>query len=243
MVQGYVLDVLQAVGLSDGDNYSSRLTDVIVATFESGRSLNRDELAAVKTSNFGLNREKKRRFVDRITSGIEKRVADANLQSSAPEPQILLDGFIAHVKRQGIDAFWASRGKGILKEKPENQAEILLSAYIAGEFSDSDNFAFRQVHSGTGIIDVLLVVDGKRYVIELKVLRPGEAPVGSEQLAQYLDTEELEAGWLIVFDASPDSSSSAEWEQQQVGGKTVHRRILPINPAPPSSLSRSQKRS
>jgi len=87
----------------------------------------------------------------------------------------------------------------------EATGQYLLMAYLALVVRQLGGDLFTEVDSGEGQIDILVVYQGHRYVIETKIWR-GKAAFdkGLTQLAGYLAKEGQEQGYYVIFHARPN---------------------------------------
>jgi PD-(D/E)XK nuclease superfamily len=70
-------------------------------------------------------------------------------------------------------------------------------------------------------LDVVISYYQHKYIIELKVWRgPKAHKAGLEQLADYLERQGLDAGFLLIF----DHSAAKDWKTQHV--RTKGKRIF-----------------
>jgi hypothetical protein len=70
-------------------------------------------------------------------------------------------------------------------------------------------------------LDAVLTFYERKYVIEPKIWRGSKAhKTGLEQLADYLERQGLDAGFLLIF----DHSAAKEWKTQRV--RTKGKRIF-----------------
>jgi hypothetical protein len=130
-----------------------------------------------------------------VRNGLDWRqyLRDGKLQIGA-----VLRDFARFVERRGQTAF-------TLTASPREATEqFLLLAYIDLLVKTVGGEAFLEVPTGRGRMDIIVVRAGERHVIEMKIWRGiAELEAGQDQLARYLETEEVEEGHLVVFHARP----------------------------------------
>ncbi|MFZ1552767.1 MAG: AAA-like domain-containing protein [Anaerolineae bacterium] len=152
---------------------------------------------------------------DILANGFDFRtlVVDGVLQMSA-----VLSQFRQFVERRGRAAFKVS-------ETPqEATGQYLLTAYLDLLARQVGAEVFTEVPSGAGILDVIVLHRGRRYVIETKIWR-GQVSfeAGLAQLCGYLASEGEQTGYFVVFHARPgvygqlpDERLEFAWEQEHV---------------------------
>ncbi|MBV7329805.1 ATP-binding protein [Chloroflexi bacterium TSY] len=112
---------------------------------------------------------------------------------------VLLSRFRKFVERRGREAF------KVTEMPQEATGQYLLMAYLDLIVRQLGGDLFTEVDSGEGRLDLIVVYQGHRYVIETKIWRgPVEFDNGLEQLAAYLTTEGEENGYYVVFHARPN---------------------------------------
>ena len=130
---------------------------------------------------------------------------------------VLLSRFREFVERRGREAF------KVTEMPQEATGQYLLMAYLDLVVRQLGGDLFTEVDSGNGRLDLIVVYQGNRYIIETKVWRgPVAFDEGLEQLAEYLTTEGEERGYYVVFHARPNiygklSHNELEFETTQDG--------------------------
>ncbi|MEM7537572.1 MAG: AAA-like domain-containing protein, partial [Chloroflexota bacterium] len=134
----------------------------------------------------------------------------------------ILSRFREFVERRGQEAF------KVTDMPQEATGQYLLMAYMDIIVRQFGGDLFTEVDSGDGRIDLLMVYQGHRYVIETKIWRGLAAfDEGLEQLAGYLETGSLgvggvERGYYVIFHARPNvygklAYDEFEFERMQDG--------------------------
>ncbi len=110
----------------------------------------------------------------------------------------LLSRFREFVERRGREAFL------VTPTPQEATGQYLLMAYLSSIVRQAKGDLFTEVESGEGRLDLIIVHQGRRYVIETKIWR-GQSyfDQGLDQLADYLETENEKEGYLVLFHARP----------------------------------------
>lgn len=67
----------------------------------------------------------------------------------------------------------------------------------------ASGFALREVQSGTGYVDVAVVISGTLHLVEVKILT--STIKGAAQLNSYMKRENRPTGWLLAFDTRSPS--------------------------------------
>jgi AAA-like domain/PD-(D/E)XK nuclease superfamily len=103
----------------------------------------------------------------------------------------------------------------------ERQGRLVFLAFLKSVLN-GHGYAMKEPQiSEEKRLDVLITYHHHKYVVELKIWRGLKAhKAGLEQLADYLERQGLDTGYLIVF----DHSEAKEWKTQRV--RTKGKRIL-----------------
>jgi len=144
----------------------------------------------------------------------------------------ILQSFARSIRGRNVDAFWASRKANILVNQPEKVAQNLLTVFIMGALSKAGGQVFRELQSGTGYVDLLVLISTTPHLIELKIQK--SRLTGPKQLATYMVMEGRKTGWLIIFDARPDAKKTAIPPKVKQGDRTINVLVIDINPTAPS---------
>lgn len=139
----------------------------------------------------------------------------------------ILSHFRQFVERRGREAF------KVTAMPQEATGQYLLSAYLDVLMRQVGSETFVEVPSGPGRLDLIVVYQGQRYVVETKIWRgKAEFDKGVQQLADYLETENVQEGYFVVFHARPNVYGKLPGEQleftQLVAGKTIHVYLVRI---------------
>jgi len=140
---------------------------------------------------------------------------DGQLQIGA-----LLSRFREFVERRGQEAF------KVTEMPQEATGQYLLMAYLDLIVRQLGGDLFTEVDSAEGRLDLIVVYQGNRYVIETKIWR-GKAAFdkGLTQLAGYLATEGEEQGYYVVFHARPNVYGKLTYEQLEFDEVEAGRKI------------------
>ena len=140
----------------------------------------------------------------------------------------LLDNFRDFIARAGFR----------ILQVPETPQEFigqhLLFAYL-DQFVTSVNAAmYMEVPTGRGRMDLLILHNQKKYVVETKIWRSERSySQGKQQLAAYLSTEGVAAGYYVVFDHREVPEPRTETET--INELTIRSYVVPVVQERPSS--------
>jgi hypothetical protein len=137
--------------------------------------------------------------------------------------------------------FIARAGYRIL-EVPETPQEFvgqyLLFAYLDTFVRQIRGFMYLEVRTGRGRMDLIILHDGEKYIVETKIWEGGSLyEAGKRQLAEYLKLEGVEAGYYVVFDhrQTPQAREACE----VIEGKTIVSYVIPVIQERPSDATKS----
>jgi hypothetical protein len=119
--------------------------------------------------------------------------------------------------------FMKAKGASVVKhpEFREATAQLLFLSYLDLLVNDK-GWTFKEVHSGEGRIDVLCTYGRQKEVVELKLWYGARKyEDGLEQLAKYLDSENLNHGYLLVFDRRDSGKKVFATSEHVVAGKRI----------------------
>lgn len=252
-IQRFVEDYLQSRGLSDGDQYAVRVANL----YASRRGIGRDEdfltlLHRVRTSLFrnnrGLNRDNvERQILAALDRKFKGKTAELRHLFARPEARAeraalrkmprrsigaILRGFQRATRARIVDPFWESRAAGKLRPRPEKIAQSILTAFVLGVLTNGGGSLFRELASGTGYVDIVVMLSTIPHLVELKIQR--DRFTGPAQLGNYMLIENRKSGWLVVFDARNQSKKTQIPNVVKVASGTIRVIVIDINPVPPS---------
>ena len=157
-------------------------------------------------------------FTDYLTSA-----GDIDLES-------LLDNFQAFVARAGF------RLLQVPDTPQEYVGQHLLYAYLDHFVRIVGADMFLEVQTGRGRIDLLLLHNHRKYVVETKIWEGVRYyQVGKKQLAAYIQLESAMAGYYVVFDHRKNPESLTETEM--VDGVILRSYVIPVIQKPPSAVT------
>lgn len=132
--------------------------------------------------------------------------------------------------------FIARAGFNILQVPDTPQefvGQYLLVAYLDQVVRLVRGFMYPEVRTGRGRMDLILVHQGDKYIVETKI---GEGQksyqAGKAQLAKYLKLEGVGEGYYIVFDHR--KKPQARFDTDTVDGKTIVSYCIPVIQEMPS---------
>jgi hypothetical protein len=253
-VQRFLEDHFERRGLADVDQYAIRIANAfeglppnasqttVVREFAGLRTVfyrrNRSivrgqfesELAAVLRKKF----KKKTRDVSNASFARGIAPARARLSARRRSIEALLREFKKAVEARGIDAFWNSRQKQVMRATPEKVAQALLAVFARGVLG-SDGIVLREFASGIGFVDVGVSFGGPLHLIELKILKGKLSGVG--QLAKYMRTEGRSRGWLVLIDARKTTRRAGIPTRIDIENCSVATLLVDVNPDPPHAVA------
>ncbi len=141
--------------------------------------------------------------------------------------QPLLDNFQNFVKRAGY------RILQVPDTPQEFVGQYLLFTYLDQFVRLVRGNMFLEVHTGRGRIDLLILHNQRKYIVETKIWE-GESQYKADkkQLAKYLKLEGAVEGYYIVFDHRKQPIPLVETEIQE--GFTIHSYVIPVAQEIPS---------
>ena len=104
----------------------------------------------------------------------------------------------------------------------ERNGRLLFLAFIR-PIINGRGFDFKEVQvSDEKRLDIVLTFDHKKYIIELKIWR-GDAyhSEGIRQLCRYLDVQNEDRGYLLIYDLRKESGQAGKWETLETEGKKI----------------------
>ena len=141
----------------------------------------------------------------------------------------LLDNFQAFIARAGF------RILQVPDTPQEYVGQHLLYAYLDHFVRIVGAAMFLEVQTGRGRIDLLLLHNQRKYIVETKIwegVRYYQA--GKKQLAAYLKLEGAVEGYYVVFDHRQNPEPRIETET--VDDVTIRSYVIPVIQAQPSSV-------
>ncbi len=150
--------------------------------------------------------------------------------SGAIELEALLDNFKDFIARAGF------RILQVPETPKEYVGQNLLYAYLDQFIRIVNADMFLEVQTGRGRIDLLIIHNGQKYIVETKIWE-GERyyQAGKKQLVAYLKSEKADEGYYVVFDHRTNPESRVETETLE--GMTIRSYIIPVMQEKPSSVS------
>ena len=135
-----------------------------------------------------------------------------------------------------FQAFIARAGFRILQVPDTPQGYVgqhLLYAYLDHFVRIVGADMFLEVQTGRGRIDLLLLHNLRKYIVETKIWEgPRYYQSGKKQLAAYIKLEGAVEGYYIVFDHRQNPEPRAETEM--VDGVTIRSYVIPVMQEKPS---------
>lgn len=249
-VQRFLEDYFERRGLADVDQYAIRVANAFerVGAKASQKAMVR-EIRRLRTVFYHRNRylireDFETRLASTLRTRFKKKRNDASfttfVRSFAPA-RVRLRGrrrsigallleFKRAVEARAIDAFWDSRGKQLMRSKPEKIAQALLAVFAKGVLG-TKGVVLREMASGIGFVDVGISFGGAVHLIELKILK--RQLTGASQLAAYMRTEGRTKGWLLLIDARTAPKRKALPVRIDVRPGSITTVVIDVNPVVP----------
>ena len=176
-------------------------------------------LQAFKPIVNGLERD----YFPEDTDGFQYLTSDGQIQMEQ-----LLDNFRDFIARAGFR----------ILQVPETPQEFigqhLLFAYLDQFVTSVNGAMYMEVPTGRGRMDLLILHNEKKYIVETKIWRSERGyAVGKQQLATYLATEGVMEGYYIVFDHREVPKPRTETET--IDGRTIRSYVIPVLQERPST--------
>lgn len=144
------------------------------------------------------------------------------------EMEALLDNFKDFIARVGF------RILQVPDTPQEYVGQHLLYAYLDHFVNIVGANMFLEVQTGRGRIDLLIVYNQQKYIVETKIWEGDRYyQAGKKQLAAYLKLEGTRAGYYVVFDHRNNPTPRIETET--IDGLTIRSYIIPVVQEQPSS--------
>ena len=156
-------------------------------------------------------------FIDYLTS-------DGVIEMGA-----LLDNFQAFIARAGF------RILQVPDTPQEYVGQHLLYAYLDHFVHIVGANMFLEVQTGRGRIDLLIVHNQRKYIVETKIWEGDRSyQAGKKQLAAYLKLEKAQEGYYVVFDHRSNPTSRLETET--IDGLKIRSYVIPVLQERPSAV-------
>jgi hypothetical protein len=252
-LQRFVEDYLQHRGLRDVDQYAVKVSNLYAR--ERRRKTNKLFLQTIRRirtvfyrNNSQLDRpsfekslvsvldnqfKKKLNLpIEEFPGGVTNEKREFRRRARLTIASIMV-GFRRAVESRAIGSFWKSRATRNLRPAAEKIGQALFVMFTEGVLGDR-GLTFREVFSGAGFIDFVVLLSRIPHLVELKVMR--KCYEGATQLATYMDKEFRKEGWLVLFDARPQIQKTSIPSRTRVGTGTINNIVVDINPIPPSRI-------
>lgn len=140
--------------------------------------------------------------------------------------------------------FWEARKERRLAKNLERIAQGHIMGLLYMGLPNKLVFSCQQPNSGSGIIDILITFcnelgEVQKVILELKVFGKGHLlQDGIEQTAQYMENEDTEHSYRIIFNATDGELGTQS--RLASNGKTVKDIVININLPNPSVLDKKK---
>ncbi len=115
--------------------------------------------------------------------------------------------------------------------------QYLLFAYLDQFVRQMRGFMYPEVRTGRGRMDLILLHQGDKYIVETKIWEGKSAyQAGKRQLAQYLKLEGIAEGYYIVFDHR--KKPQARFDTDTIEEKSIVSYCIPVIQEQPSTVAK-----
>ena len=249
-IQRFVEDYTAQRNLNDVDQYAIKVANLYDAErrMDQPKDAFLKRMRRIRTSFFAANGLDRSLFESQLLTRLDRKfkkkinpiavfpggVKASRVKLARKTKSIgnILAQFKSDVEARAVDVFWQSRTKRKLMPKPETIGQALIALFIKGVL-DGKGLVFREVGSGVGFVDIVVVLSTTPHLIELKMLK-GKM-TGASQLDEYMRKENRSTGWLILFDARAHKSRKETIPPKiTVPEGTISVLVIEITPIPPS---------
>ncbi len=144
------------------------------------------------------------------------------------EIELLLNNFQAFIARAGF------RILQVPDTPQEYVGQHLLYAYLDHFVRIVGADMFLEVQTGRGRIDLLIVHNQRKYIVETKIWEGARYyQAGKKQLAAYMKLEAVVEAYYVVFDHRQHPEARVETEE--VDGVKIRSYVIPVVQRPPSA--------
>ena len=168
-----------------------------------------------------------------VVNGLEQEYFPENYDYLTPTGQIeltaLLDNFRDFIARAGF------RILQVPDTQQESVGRHLLLAYIDDFVRRIGGVMYLEAQTGRGRMDIILIYNNRKYIIETKVWRGIQRyEAGKQQLAAYLKLEGAAEGYYVVFDHRKEAEPRVETETF-TENLTIRSYVIPVIQETPSA--------
>ncbi len=150
------------------------------------------------------------------------------------EMRALLDNFQDFIARAGF------RILQVPDTPRESVGQHLLYAYLDAFIRIIGGDMFLEVQTGRGRMDLLLLHNQRKYIVETKIWEGDRFyKQGKQQLAAYLKLEDAQEGYYVVFDHRQKPETRVESET--VDGMNIRSYVIPVMQSVPSNTTSTQR--
>ena len=156
-------------------------------------------------------------FFRDIAESVDASFSPYYLADGSLNMKRVLSDFEKYIAGIGAAAFHST------KRPMEVTGKFQLTAWLYQFVSGGEGELFYESRTGLGIMDIMLIHRGKKYIIELKIKRyAGTIDEALEQLTEkYLLPEMVAHGYIVVFDPKTRAGQLCIPQKHRVGDKEV----------------------
>jgi len=158
-----------------------------------------------------------RAFFRDIATRVEPSFSPYYLSDGTLNMERVLSDFEKYIARIGAAAFYSTR------HPMEVTGKFQLTAWLYQFVPEGEGELFYESKTGLGIMDIMLIYRGRKYIIELKIRRyAGTIDEALEQLTEkYLAPERVAHGYIVVFDPATKVGDLCTPGKHRAGGREV----------------------
>lgn len=174
--------------------------------------------------------------VDELNVSIVEEKTKDKIDISLDDISTALDDFVIAVSNHSRMYFWTNDGKNYKwTSKPESVAKHLLLMFFASRFGSDELELIQEPRAGAGFIDLYFIAkNGIKVVIELKMCGSGYssnyALSGESQIIHYLNSKEVNVGYLVIFDARTRDYANGVQAFKSLGKHTIYSKVVDLRP-------------
>ena len=148
--------------------------------------------------------------------------------------ELLLDNFRDFIARAGFKILQ-------VPDTPQESVDRhLLLAYLDQFVKSIGGFMYIEVQTGRGRMDIIIIHNQKKYIIETKIWRGDRRyQAGKKQLVTYLRSEGVTEGYYIVFDHREEPEPRVETET--IEGLAIRSYLIPVMQELPSEVQNTSE--
>ena len=171
----------------------------------------------VKISNPIYKKRFTKTFFRNIAGKVDVSFSRYYLSDGSLNMERVLTDFEKYIAQIGAAAFYSTNNP------MEVTGKFQLTAWLYQFVSEGKGELYYESRTGLGIMDIMLIYKGKKYIIETKVKRyQGTVDEALEQLAEkYLLPERVSHGYIVLFDPKTSAGELCTPRKHILEGKEI----------------------